>query len=264
MKCPLSKFVLVEGGDWFQEGGGTDFQEELNTVFAILLYKGHVKDLFIAVQASTQYQGDSSSHELASLPVTEHSKFRTKQPISLIILDARSAFDSVIVPYLIRNMFLSGMDPQSVVYMDHRLANCVTFCEFNKIFVGPIHSEQGGISPSDCYKLFNNEMFDLVQSSNLGADIGENLVLSAVGQADDTALLSNELFMLMLILRLVTDYCIKYNVQLSSSKTKLMEISPPRVKGRATYNPINFNGEAIGLANLKCKTLMSHNRARFF
>ena len=50
----------------------------------------------------------------------------------------------------------------------------------------------------------------------------------------------------MLILRLVTDYCIKYNVQLSSSKTKLMEISPPRVKGRATYNPINFNGEAIG------------------
>ena len=99
-----------------------------------------------AVQAATHYQGEGSSHELASLAITEaiqHSKFRTKQPIYLLFLDARSAFDSVIIPYLIRNMYLSGMDPQSILYMENRLTNRVTVCEFDKIFVGPIYDEQG-------------------------------------------------------------------------------------------------------------------------
>ena len=46
--------------------------------------------------------------------------------------------------------------------------------------------------------------------------------------------------------KLVKDYCTKYNVQLSSSKTKLMKITPPRAKTKPEYNPININGEPIG------------------
>ena len=111
--------------------------EELNTVYALLLYKGHkqdrtldtsyrtistcpliakgldiyVRDMSIeywnSQQADTQYQGEGSSHELASLLITEaiqNSKFILKQPIFLLFLDARSAFDAVIIPYLIRNL----------------------------------------------------------------------------------------------------------------------------------------------------------------
>ena len=84
--------------------------QELNSIFALLLYKGHgkertldtsyrtisscpciakaldmyVRDIFIAkwnkLQAPTQYQGEGSNHELASLLITEaiqHSKFRS-------------------------------------------------------------------------------------------------------------------------------------------------------------------------------------------
>ena len=82
--------------------------EELNTVYALFLHKGHnkdrtldssyrtistcpliakgldiyVRDLYIEkwnqLQANTQYQGEGSSHELASLLITEaiqHSKY---------------------------------------------------------------------------------------------------------------------------------------------------------------------------------------------
>ena len=133
--------------------------EELNTVFALLLHKGHskertldssyrtistcplvakgldiyVRDLFLDKwnfqQAGTQYQGEGSSHELASLLITEavqHSRFKLRQPIYLLFLDARSAFDTVIIPYLVRKLYSSGMDGHSVLYMENRLSNRAT------------------------------------------------------------------------------------------------------------------------------------------
>lgn len=129
--------------------------EELNSVYALFLHKGHNKektldssyrtistcpliakglDIYVrelslsrwnAVQAPTQYQGEGSSHELASLAVTEaiqYSKFVLSKPIFLLILDAKSAFDSVVVPYLIRNMYLCGMGGSSLLYFDKRLS----------------------------------------------------------------------------------------------------------------------------------------------
>ena len=185
--------------------------EELNSVYALLLYKGHnkdrtldtsyrtistcpllakgldlyVRDLFIdkwnGLQADTQYQGEGSNHELASLLVTEAVQVSksAKLPIFLLFLDAKSAFDSVIIPYLVRNLFISGMNGHSVLYMENRLANRITFCEFDKVFVGPVHDqqglEQGGVSSSDCYKLYNNECLKTAQMSKLGVEMGGSL-----------------------------------------------------------------------------------------
>ena len=108
--------------------------KELNTVHAILLHKGHGKsrtsersyrtistcpviskaldihihDLFAngwkKVQADTQYQGEGSSHELASLLVTEvvqQSLFSLKEPLFMLVLDARSALDTVVTEFLV-------------------------------------------------------------------------------------------------------------------------------------------------------------------
>ena len=256
--------------------------EELNTVFALLLYKGHnkdktldssyrtistcplvakgldiyVRDLFIEKwnmkQADTQYQGEGSSHELASLLITEaiqHSKCKLKQPTYLLFLDAKSAFDTVFIPYLVRNFFLAGMDGHSILYMENRLTNRVTCCEYDKILAGPIHDEhgleQGGVPSSDCYKLYNNENLIQAQKTKLGVGMGGSLVISAVGQADDTALLSNCLLKLSLILQLILQYCLKYNVQLSPPKTKLLKITPARQHTMEPYNPISINGEQI-------------------
>ena len=56
--------------------------------------------------------------------------------------------------------------------------------------------------------------------------MGGKLVVSYVGQADDVALVANDLQQLRLLFKLALDYCQKFNVQLCPSKTKLLEVQP--------------------------------------
>ena len=260
--------------------------DELNSVYALLLYKGHkkdrtldtsyrtistcpllaksldlyVKDLNIEKwnekQAKTQYQGEGSSHELASLLVTEaiqHSKFISSKPIFLLFLDAMSAFDGVIIPYLVRCLYMAGTVGQSLELIENRLNSRTTYCEFNKVLVRPIHDkrglEQGGIPSSELYKIYSNELLILAQKSGLGVEMGRGLVLSAVGQADDSVLMSNDLQFLNLLFQLAINYCLKYNVQLSPSKTKLMMILPQNQQIIIPYNPIRINGAEVKFVN---------------
>ena len=184
------------------------------------------------LQADTQYQGEGSSHDLASLLVTEaiqHSRYHSHQPIFLLFLDAMSAFDIVNIPYIVRGLYQSGMECQSVMHMENRLANSITYCEYNKVLVGPIYDEQGleqgGVSSSDCYKLYNNELLNISQQSCLGVDIGGQLVVSAVGQADDTVMMSKSLARLKHLCQLSHGYCQKINVHMSSkTQSRLMTL----------------------------------------
>ena len=72
--------------------------------------------------------------------------------------------------------------------------------------------------------------------------MGSSLVVSGVGQADDTVLISNDIDKLNLLLQLALAYCQKFNVQLSSSKTKLLVIHPTRCPIFVPYNPISIDG----------------------
>ena len=56
----------------------------------------------------------------------------------------------------------------------------------------------GGISSDGC-KLYSNELLLTAQESELGVDMGGYLVLSAVGQADDTVLMSNDIKLKLLL-----------------------------------------------------------------
>ena len=114
---------------------------ELNVALGLILYKGHKKektssrsyrtistcpflskalDLHIQdlhqdkwdiCQADTQYQGSGSSHELASLLVTEviqHSLHVANLPVFLLAVDAESAFDRCLRQILVSDLFKSG------------------------------------------------------------------------------------------------------------------------------------------------------------
>ena len=156
--------------------------EILNSIWAIVLFKGHGKDresdrsyrtistcpviakaldqyignLFMTgwaeAQAETQFQGSGSSHELAALLVTEviqHSLLVQKKPLFLLLLDAQSAFDKILREICIRAAYLAGSDGHGLTYLDNRLKNRKTFVEWDKCLMGPIHDllgvEQGGI-----------------------------------------------------------------------------------------------------------------------
>ena len=181
--------------------------DELNVVYALLLHKGHRKprtcdrsyrsistcpflskalDLYLhelytsrwnSIQAPTQYQGTGSSHELAALLITEvvqHSKSQ-KIPLFTLFVDAKSAFDKVVREYLVRNLYLAGVEGDALLLMDHRLSHRNTFYEWGKTLMGPIFDqhgvEQGGINSSEFYKLYNNELLQVLQKSEQGVNL---------------------------------------------------------------------------------------------
>ena len=138
---------------------------EINSVYACILYKGHKKDKtsdrsyrtistcpllakgldtylrqlniekWKHQEADTQFQGEGSSHELAALLLTEtiqHSLHTLGQPLYVLYLDARSAFDRVVIELLVRNLYQSGTRGHQLLFIKERLKNRLTFCEWDK------------------------------------------------------------------------------------------------------------------------------------
>ena len=235
---------------------------EVNVVYACIIFKGHGKDksssrsyrtisscpvvaraldLFIrdinldtwnSDQAETQFQGEGSSHELAAVLLTEtiqHSLYSLKEPVFILYLDAKSAFDVVLRELLIKNLFnINSSCSQSLMYLNHRLENRKTFVDWDGQLMGPIDDEQGleqgGANSSDLYKIFGKEQLSMAQRSSLGVFFGHTTV-SCIGQADDTALISNDVQKLFYLLELTKIFCRKYQVELCADKTKLQAFS---------------------------------------
>ena len=275
---------------------------ELNTIYACVLYKGGTKDrkdaksyrtistcpLFAKAldlhvrklsieswnrsQALTQYQGDNMSHELAVLLLTEtvqYTLFSSKMPLYALFLDARAAFDRTLNKILIRNMFFADTDDQRLLYIDNRLKNRHTYCEFNKQLMGPIMDtrglEQGGIFSSDAYKIYNNEQTDISQQSHLGAPVYDDCI-SCISMADDAVLVSTSLIDLRNLLQLTNMYCEKNDVELVPSKTSLLKFSPIAAKEDLDQvtpqlylhgRPIVFSPEAEHLGVLRTMSASS-------
>ena len=85
---------------------------------------------------STQYQGTGSSHELASLLVTEAIQYSSK-PIFILALDAQSAFDRCLRQVLCSELYKTGVAESAILYMDSRLANRRTVYEWEGVRMGP-------------------------------------------------------------------------------------------------------------------------------
>ena len=260
--------------------------EEVNTVHAVILFKGHSKDKSLSSsyrtistcplvakaldiflrdlnidswnedQAPTQFLGQGSNHELASLLLTEiiqHSLHVLHQPLFILYLDAKSAFDRVIREILVRNLFFTGTSGKELLYIDKRLENRKTFAEWDKVLMGPIIDklgvEQGGVNSGDFYKIYAKPQLQLAHDSQLGVRLSRNLTVSAIGQADDTLLVSNSLHSLQNLLQLSLYYCSKANVELCPGKTKLQVMSTKKMRTAVDYlkefSPVNLCGNRL-------------------
>ena len=84
--------------------------------------------------------------------------------------------------------------------------------------------------------------------SGLGVNLG-SVVVSAIGQADDTALISDCLIKLYGLLYLAVEYCKKYHVQLVPEKTKLLAFAPNPQSSmldlQKLSNPLILDGHKI-------------------
>ena len=121
--------------------------------------------------------------------------------------------------------------------------------------MGPVQDqqglEQGGISSSNLYKIFGKEQLTMAQDSNLGVPLGDSTI-SAVGQADDTALVSNNLNNLQYLLKLSEAFCTRSEVKLSPNKTKLQVFFTKNMSDVVRYamitNPVKLNKEQINFS----------------
>ena len=82
------------------------------------------------------------------------------------MLDAKSAFDKVLVEFIVRNAFLAGSRDQGLLYLADRLSNRLIYVEWDKCLMGPIADklgvEQGGCLSDRLYKLTNNEQLSVL------------------------------------------------------------------------------------------------------
>ena len=259
--------------------------EELNTAHGLIYYKGHGKDkcsdrsyrtistcpflaksvdlylrdqyseLWQDQQADTQYQGTGSSHDLASILLTEviqYSLYTSNQPVYLLALDAQSAFDRCLRQVLACELYKANTPAAAILLIDRRLASRLTVYEWEGTMMGPATDttgfEQGGVNSSDFYKLYNNEQLKSAQDSRLGADIGSG-VISAIGQADDVILASHSLHSLQMLVYLTEQYCAKFRVKLEPSKTKLLCYFNPKqtflVEHSLNTQEITINKRAV-------------------
>ena len=119
--------------------------------------------------------------------------------------------------------------------------------------MGPIYDtaglEQGGVSASDQYKLYNNEQASLSQLSRLGVLHRDSMMVSCVSLADDAVLVSNSIHDLKNLLFLTTEYCRKYKVDLVPDKTKLVVFTKDENDHQVRYSKlissISLHGEQI-------------------
>ena len=215
------------------------------------------KDSWNTAQAPTQYQGEGSSHELVSLLLTEtiqESLHHHHLPVFLLFLDARSAFDTVVISFLIRNLYFTGMVGNSLNHINNRLTSRLTYCDWDRQLMGPIYDkqglEQGGCNSSDEYKIYNNDLLKIVQQSHQGVDLGNGLVITGLGQADDIAIVSNSIRSLHNALNLALKFCQRFHVELCSEKTKLLMLTRSGEEIFVPYNPIKIRGKEIGFSTL--------------
>ena len=259
--------------------------DELNTIWACILHKGHGKDKqsdrsyrtistcpllakaldtyvgslhkdgWASVQASTQFSGSGSSHELAALLLTEailHSLYVLKLPLFILLLDAKSAFDKVVRECAIRNAYLAGTTGHGLLYLDSRLRHRKTFVEWDKVLMGPIEDsvgvEQGGVNSDKIYKLCNNVQLSTAEQSGLGVNLGTTVV-SSLGFEDDAALMAHDLTKVGGLLRLTEEFCQKYHVELVPDKTKLLVYAPPNhqmdIYLQKLCNPLKIAGHEV-------------------
>ena len=198
---------------------------------------------------------EGSSHELASLLLTEviNQSLHEEKPVFVLYLDAKSAFDRVLRQILVRNLFFCGTTGKELVLINHRLENRKTIAEWDKQLMGPITDElgveQGGVNSGDYYKIYGKTQLQMAQDSNLGVEIARDITISAIGQADDTVLVSNDLHSLQNLLQLTLYYCSKFNVELCAGKTVLQAISTRKITKEVEYmklfSPVNLNGLSL-------------------
>ena len=96
-----------------------------------------------------------------------HGLYTNKDPVYVLLLDAESAFDRIVIEHAIWCAYPASTVDQGIVYLDKRLRRRRTYIDWEKELLEPICDtlgvEQGGCASDSVYRLVNNEQLETAQ-----------------------------------------------------------------------------------------------------
>ena len=133
----------------------------------------------------------------AALIVEEfyHESKDNNSQAHLILLDAKEAFDVVQHKHVLRRLYHCGVQDTHWQLIESLHVNANSVIKWDGQLSEPFEIaqgiRQGGLLSTDLYKLYQNPLLNTLQSSRLGARIGD-IVCNSSACADDLALNSND------------------------------------------------------------------------
>ena len=219
--------------------------------------------------------------------VSELSAFSlnvAKRPLYSLFIDAKACFDRVTRQDVIVNAFTIGTDLRALTIINNRLQNRNTILKYNDVLMGKIHDsvgvEQGGLLSDRLFRLVGNNQLVSAKQSNLGvkmiypnhpeAHTMQPLIISAIGQADDTALFSNNTLHLSILAQLSETYAKNSNTIFVPKTNKYVafvnktlseippieyHIAPITISGKKI--PLSQSAEHVGVIR-DCRSIFPH------
>ena len=114
------------------------------------------------------------------------------RPTYMAFMDAKSAFDVVVHPNLMRKLYKVGVHTHewlAIISLHEESMTSVKWQgEMSPVFINQQGVRQGGVLSADLYKLFINDLLDRLEATGKGAKIW-NIDISAPTCADDVRVL---------------------------------------------------------------------------
>ncbi|XP_063427215.1 uncharacterized protein LOC134710750 [Mytilus trossulus] len=175
-----------------------------------------------------------------------------KLPFYIVLLDAKSAFDVVVLKMLLRKVYISGTDPSSWLLIDEIHKNTESRIKWSTEISEKISVlqgvKQGGLLSADLYKIYIEDLLNTFENTTSGCEIGETLI-NAVACADDVAIVSENPHELQYLVNIAAQYSEDHHYLLQPLKSVVIQVQPSNKKKSEDPVSIFINNNAMPISD---------------
>jgi hypothetical protein len=152
-------------------------------------------------------------------------------PFYLALLDAKSAFDVVVLNILFRKLYMLGINPATWAIIDELHRNTRSCVKWNDCISDEINVQQGvkqsGLLSADLCKLYIEVLLHTFQKMDTGAQISD-ITVNVIACADDIALIADDKCDLQILLNTTVQYSTQHHYTLQLQKSVIIPINQNR------------------------------------
>ena len=182
--------------------------------------------------------------------------------LTIILLDAKSAFDVVVHKKLLKKLYHLGIQDKQWTLIKSLHTNASSAIKFNGLVSENFNIlqgvRQGGILSADLYKIYIDPLLKQLQQSRLGMNIG-HIECGATACADDITLNYTDPTEAQIMLNMAYNYSCIEQYKLQPQKSVVIQMES-RKKSR--LNPIELKMKDTILSNVETATHLGIKRSK--